>query len=104
MHSAISLHTEINISSQPVRDNIVSQTTLDAIRSRIQVQSGHTAEITGISLSPDGKLFATISKDNTIRMWTMQPPNEGSLLRVFHGHTKPVTGIVWSTFDASIIG
>ncbi|HEX7061064.1 MAG TPA: caspase family protein [Woeseiaceae bacterium] len=41
------------------------------------VQAGHTAEIHGLAYAPDGRFFATGSKDSTLKLWS---PN-GTLIR-----------------------
>ena len=69
--------------------------------------------------SPDSKYILTASTDNTATLWDLA---DGSLVRIFTGHTGPVdyacfnldgsrlvtastdkTAILWNAFDASII-
>lgn len=54
---------------------------------------GHTASVTSIAYSPDGKLFASGSEDQTIRLWETQSQES---LHVLEGHTNTVTSIAFS--------
>ncbi|KST61835.1 WD40 domain-containing protein [Mastigocoleus testarum] len=58
------------------------------IREKNRLQ-GHHDKVKGISFSPDAKIIASASADNTIKLWN---PKNGILLRSLIGHTK----IVWS--------
>ncbi len=54
--------------------------------------AGHTGPITSTAISPDGRLVASGSRDQTVRLWSMP---EGRALAVLSGHTKPVTGVAF---------
>jgi eukaryotic-like serine/threonine-protein kinase len=54
--------------------------------------TGHTGPITSTAISPDGRLVASGSRDQTVRLWSMP---EGRALAVLSGHTKPVTGVAF---------
>jgi WD40 repeat protein/uncharacterized caspase-like protein len=49
---------------------------------------GHTADITTLSFSPDGKLLASASADKTIKLWNVA---DGSRIRTLTGHGDRVT-------------
>ena len=49
------------------------------------------AEIWSLAWSPDGKMVATSSEDQTTRIWT----TEGDLVKVLTGHTTAVTSVKW---------
>jgi WD40 repeat protein len=57
---------------------------------------GHTLHVNGVFWSPDGKLLATTSWDNTVRVWN---PGERREIAVLRGHNGPAPGVrsaVWS--------
>ncbi len=53
----------------------------------------HKGSITSISYSPDGKILASGSEDNTIKLWSMP---EGKLIKVLKGHYKYVSSMCFS--------
>ncbi len=55
--------------------------------------AGHKAEIAGLAWAPDGKLLASGSVDNTVRIWA---PEIGKQVRVLKGHYGIVWGLAWS--------
>ena len=57
------------------------------------VQTGHTDAIDSISISPDGKVMASGSEDNTIKLWNIKT---GQQLRSFEGHTDFVVSVAFS--------
>jgi WD40 repeat protein len=57
------------------------------------VLRGHTRYIYHIAWSPNGKVLATSSKDQTIRLWDSY---SGELLKVARGHVRDVTQLAWS--------
>lgn len=54
---------------------------------------GHHKAITRIAWSPFGKILASASIDNTIRLWNAE---SGKLLQTLKGHFSWVTNIAWS--------
>jgi len=54
---------------------------------------GHTASITSIAYSPDGKLLASGSEDQTIGLWDTQSQEN---LHLLEGHTDAVTSVAFS--------
>jgi WD40 repeat protein len=54
---------------------------------------GHSSWIARIAWSPDGKILASPSGDQTIRLWDGQI---GQLLRTLKGHSGVVSSVSWS--------
>src|SRR5215468_1656405 len=54
---------------------------------------GHTALVYSVAFSPDGKLLATGSFDNSIKLWDFAAGKEA---RTLTGHTAPVYCVAWS--------
>ena len=53
----------------------------------------HDSWVSSVTWSPDGKMLASSSYDNTVRLWESET---GKLLHTFHGHTAWVRSVVWS--------
>jgi small GTP-binding protein len=53
---------------------------------------GHEKYVYRMALSPDGRILASPSQDQTVRIWDI---NRGTLLRTIEGHTTPVC-VAWS--------
>jgi len=66
------------------------------------LQTAHSAKLTGVAASADGKLIITASMDSTVRVWSAQ---EGSLLRILPGYSAEVgvTALVLSHDDRFLI-
>ena len=47
--------------------------------------NGHTAKIWGISVSPDGTTFATVSSDGTVKLWDARLPQRWLAIQVAPG-------------------
>jgi WD40 repeat protein len=53
---------------------------------------GHASAVSSFAWSPDGKLLATSSYDQSVRIWD----GSGKALQSLAGHTAPVTCVAWS--------
>ena len=62
----------------------------------LDLYTGHTGEVLGVSFSPDGKTIATASLDSTIRLWNM---DTGEHLRTLSGHTDWVSSVAFSRME-----
>ena len=56
-------------------------------------QLGHSLGVTSVAFSPDGKLLASGSADNSIKLWNVASGRE---LRTLSGHTAPVSSVAFS--------
>jgi WD40 repeat protein len=54
---------------------------------------GHTASITSVAISPDGKLALSASQDRTVRLWDVKTGKE---LRRLIGHKLPVWSLAFA--------
>jgi WD40 repeat protein/tetratricopeptide (TPR) repeat protein len=59
----------------------------------LMVLAGHTAAVTSVAFSPDGRRALTGSSDNTARLWDS---NTGKELAVLRGHTGHVSLVAFS--------
>lgn len=64
-----------------------------AQRPELAVQTGHALTLTSVALSADGRLLASASEDQTIKLWDT---NAGTELRTLKGHTSAVNAVALS--------
>jgi WD40 repeat protein len=55
--------------------------------------TGHTTSVVGVSFSPDGKLLASGSNDNTVKLWDT---TIGKEIKTLSGHTNWVYAVSFS--------
>ncbi len=55
--------------------------------------AGHTAQVSGVAISPDGRLVATASDDRTVRVWDAM---SGQQLQKITGHTDAAIAVAFS--------
>src|ERR1700676_4600433 len=63
------------------------------------VLEGHTAPIAALALSPDGATLASVSWDQTVRLW----PLAGGAARVLEGHTQNVNGVAFAPDGRTLV-
>jgi WD40 repeat protein len=62
---------------------LVLQQILDGVREQNQIR-GHQGAVLGLSFTPDGEEFASVSRDGFLRLWT---PQGQELLAIDHGES-----------------
>ncbi|MBE9187437.1 CHAT domain-containing protein [Microcoleus sp. LEGE 07076] len=65
-------------------------------RNRIE---GHSDSVYTVSFSPDGKLIASGSRDNTVKLWS----RDGTLVKTFEGQTGSVSSVSFSPDSKMIV-
>ena len=63
------------------------------------VLEGHTAPIAALAVSPDGATLASVSWDQTVRLW----PLAGGVPRVLEGHTQNVNGVAFAPDGRTLV-
>ena len=63
------------------------------------VLEGHTAPIAALAVSPDGATLASVSWDQTVRLW----PLAGGTPRVLEGHTQNVNGVAFAPDGRTLV-
>ncbi len=61
---------------------------------------GHERDVVSTDFSPDGKLLATGSSDDTVRIWHVQT---GEVRRVLRGHERGVEDVEWTHGGAQLV-
>ncbi|MBD3884517.1 serine/threonine protein kinase [Phormidium tenue FACHB-886] len=64
------------------------------------LNEGHTAPIRNLSLSQDGRILASASADQTIKIWDVAA---GKLLQTLQGHTAPVWSVALSRDGKTLV-
>jgi hypothetical protein len=76
-------------------------------QTRVEILKGHTAAVTTLKISPDGKYLASGSLDATARLWTLSQISDKNCLsevsRVvsLRGHTSRVSAVEFLSTDSS---
>jgi WD40 repeat protein len=80
-------------STQEVQKAIVDLVSKQVYFPTLQTLKGHTDRVTSVAFSPDGKLLASGSWDNTVKLWDVV---SGQEVRTLTGHVNHVTNIAFS--------
>src|SRR5438876_127611 len=59
----------------------------------LYVQTGHSGFVLSVAFSPDGKMLASGSADNTIKLWDVA---SGQELKTLKGHSGSVYSVAFS--------
>jgi WD40 repeat protein len=67
---------------------------------RRQILCGHTNEVNALAFSPDGRLIATGSWDQTIMLWELP---SGRPLKTLRGHIDGITALLFTADGKTLI-
>jgi WD40 repeat protein len=56
----------------------------------MQTLKGHSAKVSGVAITPDGRRAISASDDKTLRVWDLE---SGQDIRTLEGHTGSVNGV-----------
>src|SRR5205085_2283230 len=78
---------------EPNKPGINTQKSAQSHLTLLHILKGHDDTILSIAWSPDGRMLASGSRDEAIRLWDVQT---GQPLYTLEGHTGVVFSIAWS--------
>ena len=101
----LSLHTSTlsgaRAQTPRARTQAPSQSAAQAQKPELVVQTGHSDTISSVTFSPDGRVLASGSWDNSIKLWDAAT---GTELRTLKGYTVPVRSVAFSPDGRTLAG
>ena len=84
----------------PRPECFATPTPVVAVQEALATLKGHTAKVWDVSFSPDGKVIASGSVDNTLRLWDVA---QERLIRTMQGHPFPILWVKYSPNGATLL-
>src|SRR6266436_365987 len=81
-------------------DKAAAGVRIEEDRSWIEGAKLNSARVLSVAWSPDGKILASGSNDQTVKLWDGAA---GKLLASLHGHTGDVRSIAWSPDGKTLV-
>ena len=89
----------VNGNHKTIRYHDFSTDTTEEKNSEHKINDAHKERITCVSVSPDGKMIASGSRDKTVRLWNAETE---TLHKTLKGNRKPILSLTFSHDGSSI--